>query len=165
MASGTLTEAKVLTALAERDLSVFLPFDADEPYDLLVDLRDGRFVRVQCKTGRERGGCIVFNACSTDHGRGRRSYQGRADVFGVWCQGRDEVYVVPVADVPRFLGSLRLVPARNNQAKGVRWAADHTLGAWVASLGLPGPTGTATPTPGVDVPLGPAAAPSGPRAG
>jgi len=135
MASGTVTEAKVLTALVSHGLAVFFPFDADEAYDLLVDLKDGRFVRVQCKTGRERRGCVLFNACSTDHGRGRQSYTGRADVFGVWCETRDEVYVLDVAVVPQFVGSLRLRPTRNNQASGIRWAADHTVDRWVASLG------------------------------
>ena len=54
---GTQTEATVLAALARYGHQVLLPFGEGYPYDLAVDVADGRIVRVQCKTGRLRGGC------------------------------------------------------------------------------------------------------------
>jgi len=135
MASGTLCEIEVAAALVRHDLLVARPLDPDGAYDLLVDLDDGRFVRVQCKSGRVVKGAVVFNAHGTDHGRGVGSYLGRADVFAVYCQQVDEVFVVPVLPTHRRMMSLRLVPTRNNQASGIRWAADHTVDRWVASLG------------------------------
>jgi hypothetical protein len=114
-------------------LVVLLPFSQHLPYDLVVHLPDGRFVRVQCKTGRERGGCVLFNSASTDHGRGRIDYRGRADVLAVYCPTLDEVYVVPVDEAAGYVTSLRVRPSRNNQRRGVRAADDHTLERWAAA--------------------------------
>ena len=37
-------------------------------------------------------------------------------------------YLVPITDVPDLGACLRVKPAKNNQAKGVRWAKDYVLG-------------------------------------
>ena len=121
----------MLAALVRHGLPVLLPFCADEPYDLVVDVGDGRFVRVQCKTARvTRPGLIVFNSFGTDHGNGARSYHGRADVFGVFCPAVDRVFIVPVDDTARGKTSLRLVPARNGQERRIRYADDYDVGDW-----------------------------------
>ncbi|HEX8753451.1 MAG TPA: group I intron-associated PD-(D/E)XK endonuclease [Solirubrobacterales bacterium] len=125
---GNATEAAVLKAFAERGLSVLVPFGDGAPFDLAVHLGGGDFLRVQCKTGRSLNGCVVFNGRSTDHGRGRLSYAGLADVFGVYFPLDDKVYVVPVAS--GFAPRLRLAPPRNNQRRGVRFAVDYELGNW-----------------------------------
>jgi hypothetical protein len=36
-------------------------------------------------------------------------------------------YLVPITDVPDRGACLRVKPAKNNQAKGVRWAKDYVL--------------------------------------
>jgi hypothetical protein len=132
---GDVTEAAVFAALVRHGLSVLLPFCADEPYDL-VDAGEGRFVRVQCKTGRERpGGTVEFNSLSTDHGRGSRSYVGRADVVGVYCPALERVFMVPVAEATRSKTHLRVRPARNGQARRVRRAEDFDVARWVEQLG------------------------------
>lgn len=125
---GNTTEAAVLRALAERDFAVLIPFGEGHPYDLVVHLAGISFVRVQCKTGRMKGGCLVFNSRSTDHGRGPGTYLGLADMFGVYCPERDSVYLVPVADVPTSKPHLRIEPASNNQQRGIRYAAGYALG-------------------------------------
>ncbi|HWT94654.1 MAG TPA: group I intron-associated PD-(D/E)XK endonuclease [Solirubrobacteraceae bacterium] len=129
---GELTEAAVLKELTALGLTVSLPFAGDAPYDLLVDLNDGRFARVQCKSGRLRDGCVVFNTASTDHGRGRLDYRGRADVFGVFCPAIDRVFVVPVEEASTRAARLRLEPVRNGQRLGVRLASEHTPERWLA---------------------------------
>jgi hypothetical protein len=123
---GNATEAAVLRALVVRDLPVLLPFGEGHPYDLAVDLGDS-IVRVQCKTARLWKGCVVFNSRSTDHGRGQGTYIGLADLFGVHSPETDTVFLVPVLDVPTSVVYLRREPARNNQRKGVRLAADYAL--------------------------------------
>jgi hypothetical protein len=127
---GDITEAVVLAALVKLGLDVLVPFRQDGPYDLVVHLPD-RFVRVQCKAGRERGGCVVFNSAGTDHGRGRLNYRGRADVFGVYCPELDQVFIVPVEDAAGFATSLRLRPSRNNQRRRVRDATDFAPDVWL----------------------------------
>ncbi len=139
---GDVTEAAVLAALVRHGLPVLLPFCADGPYDLVVDAGGGRFIRVQCKTGRETGsGGVVFNSLSTDHGRGARSYDGLADVFGVYCPALDRVFIVPVEQATRSKTHLRITPARNGQERRVRRAEDFGVAAWVDVLrSVPGIT-------------------------
>src|SRR4051794_11758398 len=127
---GNVGEAKVLAALAQMGCDVLIPFGGGHPYDLVVAAREQKFLRVQCKTGWERGGCVIFNACSTDHGSGQRSYAGLADIFGVYFPPEDAIYLVPVASLSGPEGRLRLRPTRNNQRKRVRQAADYLLSRW-----------------------------------
>jgi hypothetical protein len=127
---GNTTEAAVLNAFAERGLGVLLPFGSAHPYDLVVHLTIDRFLRVQCKSARLLEGCVTFNGRTTDHGRGRRSYLGLADVFAVYFAPDRAVYLVPVCDVSTFQVRLRLRPARNNQRQGVRLAADYEIERW-----------------------------------
>lgn len=127
---GDVTEAAILTAFVRLDVAVLLPWRADLPYDLVVTADHQTFLRVQCKSGRERGGCVLFNSAGTDHGRGRQHYRGRADLLAVWCPTLDEVYVVPVDEAAGFVTSLRVRPSRNNQTRGIRHAADYTVERW-----------------------------------
>ncbi len=130
IANGNATEAVILSALVARDVPVLLPFGEGQPYDLLAEPAPGRFLRVQCKASRSTGDCIVFNCRATDHGRGRRSYEGLADVFGVYSEVTDHVYLVPVGDLPGFEGRLRFNPARNNQRRGARFASRYEIDRW-----------------------------------
>ena len=125
---GNTTEAAVLRALVERDFAVLVPFGEGHPYDLVIHLAGASFARVQCKTGRLKKGCLVFNSRSTDHGRGPGSYFGLADLFGVYCPPTDCVYLVPVGDVPIGVPYLRIEPALNNQQSRIRYAADYDVG-------------------------------------
>jgi hypothetical protein len=120
----------VLNALVERDLAVLIPFGEGHPYDLVVQVSDGLFLRIQCKTARVYKGCAVFNSRSTDHGHGQGTYLGLADLFGAFCPAKEQVYLVPVTEVPTSVVHLRLMPARNNQRRGVRFAQDYEVDRW-----------------------------------
>jgi hypothetical protein len=51
------------------------------------------------------------------------------DYFGVFCPETRGVYLIPIADVPmRRQGSLRVMPARNNQQKFIRGARQYEIG-------------------------------------
>lgn len=123
-------EAAVLAELVQRGFHVLLPFGEGQPYDLAVDLGTPEFLRVQCKTAWPHKGCMRFNPHSTDHGRGRLSYVGRADIFGVYFPPDQAVYLVPIEAVTSYSGRLRLEPTRNNQRKGIRRAADFEIDRW-----------------------------------
>jgi PD-(D/E)XK endonuclease len=127
---GNVTEATVLQALVALGLHVLVPFGGGHPYDLVVHLPTGAFLRIQCKTAREVGGCAQFNSRSTDHGRGRLSYVGRADLFAAYFPPTRAIYLVPVSEADLCFVSLRLVPTRNNQRRGVRLAADYEIASW-----------------------------------
>jgi PD-(D/E)XK endonuclease len=127
---GNEAEAMVLGALVQRGFDVLVPFGGGHSYDLVVDLVGLGFLRVQCKTAWPHGGCLAFNARTTDHGRGRQSYDGVADIFGVYFPPLRSVYLVPLDAVAGFQGRLRLEPTRNNQKRGVKFAANFEIEHW-----------------------------------
>jgi hypothetical protein len=124
---GARSEMAVMSALQRAGMSVFLPIcGAHSRTDLVVE-RDAALLRVQVKTCRLGEGCLVFAACSHT-GRVNESYHGQVDAFAVYSPDLDLVYLVPIVDVPLRLCTLRLEPAKNNQASKIRWAADYVIG-------------------------------------
>jgi hypothetical protein len=149
--TGNATEAAVLNAFVERGFDVLLPFGGGHAFDLVVHV-DGRFLRVQCKTARQRGGCLAFNSRTTDHGRGRLPYDGLADLFGVFAASTSGVYLVPVRAASTYISHLRTEAPLNGQRRGVRFAADYDIDRWSAAAlvevvlaGRSEPAGDATP--------------------
>jgi hypothetical protein len=132
--SGNATEAVVLSALVQRGFHVLVPFGDGHPYDLVLHLTGAEFLRIQCKTAWSKGGCLVFNCRSTDHGRGPQSYAGLADIFGVFFPPKQSVYLVPIDGVANFEGRLRLDPTRNNQRRRVRMATDFEIDRWTPEM-------------------------------
>jgi PD-(D/E)XK endonuclease len=133
IARGNAAEAAVLQAFAGAGISVLIPFGGGLPFDLGAVMPGGAILRVQVKCGRVRNRCVMFNTASTDHGRGRLDYRGRADVLAVHVASLSRVFMVPVDDIPFYVGSLRLDLPRNNQRRGVRFAEDHTFERWLKS--------------------------------
>lgn len=122
---GERAEAAVLCALVAAGKTVLMPFGSRHRYDLVYE-EAGHFRRVQCKAGRHVHGVVIFKTCS-ETGQVSRDYRRDVDVFGVHCEERAEVYLVPVQAVGLRGGRLRIDPTRNGQAKGVRWAGDYLL--------------------------------------
>lgn len=115
----------ILAALVASGKEVLVPFGGHLPYDLAYE-EDRKLVRVQCKSGRERHGVIVFRTHCVGRGLAR-DYRGVVDVFGVYCHDRGEVYMVPVEDVPPRGAYLRLDPPKNGQQARIRLASPYLL--------------------------------------
>jgi hypothetical protein len=127
---GKRTEAIILCALVRMGRSVLVPW-GEERFDL-VAYDQGSFTRIQCKTGRLRGGCVEFKTCVMDLRRPNDDggYHGQIDAFAVYCPQNGIVYLVPIAHVTcTTVGRLRVEPPRNGQTRGVRWARDYELRA------------------------------------
>lgn len=127
---GLRSEIALANRFVQLGYAVFLPVGHNHRYDLLVEGAAGRFVRVQCKTGRLTKGVIRFNTVSVRSNRKdvhRRSYAGEVDAFAVWCPQNQRAYWVPVEDLAAGIGTLRVDAASNNQRRGVRWAVDYEL--------------------------------------
>lgn len=126
---GQRSEGFILAALLKSGKTVLVPFGDNQRYDLVIDSGAKGFVRVQCKTGRLRGGAVVFNASSTHDHRNKktRDYRGQADVFGVYCPDNDQIYIVPVSDVGTRIAHLRLTASKNNQLNKIRFADLYVL--------------------------------------
>ena len=133
IARGNAAEAAVLQSFIEAGIGVLIPFGNGLPFDLGAVIPGGEILRVQVKSGRVRKGCVLFNAASTDHGRGRLDYRGRADVLAVHVASIARVFMVPVDQCPGYVGSLRLDEPRNNQRRRVRFAGDYAFERWVES--------------------------------
>lgn len=135
-AIGNRTEARVTAALLDHFDTILTPYGSNCRYDLGIDL-NGRLIRVQCKTGRLRYGSVIFNTYSSMEHRKqgiRRTYHKQADLFGVYCPGNAQVYLVPVDDVPSREGNLRIEPTRNYQENKIRWAKLYEVNEVAPSL-------------------------------
>jgi hypothetical protein len=90
----------------------------------------GSFLRVQCKTGRLRNGCVIFAAYSMRSNTRKammRDYKGDVELFIVHCPETGGLHAIPIDEATRTQGTLRLEPTGNGQDKGVRWARDYEL--------------------------------------
>jgi hypothetical protein len=128
-AKGKRSEAAILAALVHTGYSILLPW-GEERFDLVAYDRVGRYLRVQCKTGRLRDGCVEFKTCVTDMRRpnGDGGYHGQIDAFGVFCPQTGMSYLVPISDVACLtLARLRVDVPRNGQSHGIRWAEAYEL--------------------------------------
>ncbi len=134
---GDRTTLAVMLALRELGYEISVPFGENTRYDLVID--DGvRLSRVQCKSGRLRGGAVRWAACSSyahhDNPRERRrDYLGQVDFFGIYCPGTESVYLVPIEDAQvRREGALRVNPPRNGQRRFIRQAQKYEIGRLAA---------------------------------
>jgi hypothetical protein len=131
--TGDISEAAIIVRLLRAGYSVLIPYGKNHRYDLLIEDGEGKYWRVQCKTGwlDEKKTVVNFATASsynhTAKQKGWRHYRGQADYFAVYCEELDKAYLIPVDAVGLTLAKLRLVSAKNNQMKNVRWARDYEL--------------------------------------
>lgn len=129
-AIGDLSVAMLTARFLQLGYMVLKPITELSRYDLVIDRGSG-FERVQCKTGRSKGGTIRFNAASSQwhhrKGVGRLSYTGQVELFGIYHPQTGQCFLVPVDQVGGTEGVLRLEPTKNGQAKGTRLAADFLI--------------------------------------
>jgi hypothetical protein len=131
---GAISQAKILAALTIAGKVVLTPCVNVRPYDYVIE-EEGRFSRLQCKTGRLFRGAVCFRPHrlraarrSTGWERRVKDYRGDVDSFGVYCPDNDCVYLVPIDIVTTsHVCTLRVASARNNQSKKIRWAKDYLV--------------------------------------
>ena len=133
--TGDTTVLAVMHALQMTGYDILVPFGENTRYDLVID-NGSQLARVQCKTGRLRGGAVRFPACSSyaHHSNPkliRRDYIGEIDYFGVHCPETGGVYLVPIEDAElRRQGALRVEPARNGQSRKIRLAKTYEIASF-----------------------------------
>jgi hypothetical protein len=129
---GERSQLAIMVALDRVGYPVFVPLGENTRYDLVID-EGTRLARVQCKTGRLRGGAVRFKACSSyaHHPSPKilkRDYVDEIDYFGVYCAETQGVYLIPIEDVQaRWECALRVEPTRNGQKQRIRHAADYEV--------------------------------------
>jgi hypothetical protein len=135
---GNAAEAAVLNAFIQAGIGVSVPFGDGQCFDLIAALPDDTLARIQVKSGRIRKGTIEFNAASTDHGRGRQHYRGRAEYIAVHGHQVGRVFMVPTDQCANHRGYLRLVPPANNHQTRIKMADDYEFARWAESVNAPG---------------------------
>lgn len=132
---GDITETQVLADLVKRGLKVLTPYGENHRYDFVVDF-NGKFVKIQCKTGRWSRGGISFSTCSVvsnfSKDSVRRAYTAdEVDLFAVYYEG--VVYYIPQSNCGSSEFRLRLTAPKNswqryNKAEDFKIWPDGSIG-------------------------------------
>jgi hypothetical protein len=131
--TGDISEQAAITRLLQCGYIVLQPIGQMHRYDLVIEDADGKYWRVQVKTGwlNEDRSAIKFATASsmnyTVKNKGWRNYRGQCEYFAVYVEALNKVYFIPVDDVGTSLATLRLTPSKNKQEKNIRWARDYEL--------------------------------------
>ena len=129
---GRLTELNCITAFSEMGAIVSIPFGEDSRYDFIADNRK-KLTRVQCKTASpiyedEKIAAIVFKTVRQGRSSGKwtriKYTKQEIDYFATFWDGK--CYIVPVGECSNEK-TLRFLPTKNNQAKGINLAKDYEL--------------------------------------
>jgi hypothetical protein len=126
---GAAAEAAVTAAAIDLGLVVLRPLCEGGRYDLVIDL-EPELLRVQCKWAQRLDGVLsvhLHTSRLTPAGYVRTVYTAdQVDAIGIYSAELGRCFLIPIEELAgaRSL-RLRLDPARNNQAHGVRWASDY----------------------------------------
>jgi PD-(D/E)XK endonuclease len=135
---GAVAETAITAAAVRLGFVVSKPLTEGRRYDLIVDTGPD-VLRVQCKWAQLLGDVLSIRLCTsryTPSGYIRTWYDPtQIDAVVAFSPDLGSCYLIPVAEVTgRSNLYLRIRPTRNNQAIGVKWAADYDFGA-IAQLG------------------------------
>ena len=127
---GNLTELQCLTAFYEYGCHVSLPYGENSRYDMIVDV-NGKLLKVQVKSSSaidEDNSAIKF-ACRSSHVNSKgvqniKYTSAEIDYFATFWNGK--CYLVPV-DECSAEKTLRFVPPKNGQTKGISFASNYEL--------------------------------------
>lgn len=145
---GMISQTAVLNRFVQLGYEVLLPWSPDLGYDLAYYVekeerhfgffvyKESQLIRIQCKTARlaKDNASLVFNTSTVSMGgsgiwkKKKSGYRGRADWFGVYSPDTGKVYLLSVWEAPAASEMrLRLLPSKNNQEQGVKWAKDYEI--------------------------------------
>lgn len=138
---GNTTEMECMLEFMKLGYQVSIPFGEDSRYDFIGDI-NGRLLKIQCKacseilddneaimaikfkTVRQSGGNAKVNT--------RTKYTAEEiDYFATSYQGK--CYLVPVTQCSNEK-TLRILPTKNGQIKGITWLKDCELSEVIKSL-------------------------------
>ena len=134
---GAVAESAIAFEAVKLGIGVYRPL-MDERYDFIFDMRS-RLVRVQCKWASTRGDVVVvplYSSRRTAEGLRRTLYSAdQIDAFAAYSPETGQCYFAEMSEVGNLqVLYLRLRPAKNNQAAGIRWAKDYEFAARMEAL-------------------------------
>lgn len=128
---GDLAQLAVAKDLMIQGYKIAFPYGDSWDYDLIA-CKDGIFYRVQVKYTESNGEVVVVDcSCRSTHaGKTTTTKMYTAEMID-WIAVYDKQTDISYYIAASQLGSgkselyLRLVPSKNNQQKGIRWARDY----------------------------------------
>lgn len=134
---GEITEQKVAVKFLELGIQVSKPLVQSSRYDFIADI-NGKLYKIQVKTAtaKENDSYIEF-ATSTSHTNTQGTinlHYSSEDVDFFATIYKEECYLIPYADCGTRVQRLRLVPTKNNQVIGVKFAKDYLLQDMIQKL-------------------------------
>lgn len=137
---GNLTEMECMTAFMELGHQVSIPFGEDSRYDFIADV-NGKLYRIQCKTSSEildnnQVVGIKFKSCRQSGNCAKTSTRTKytedeIDFFAT--SYKKKCYLVPVQQCS-VEKTLRILPPKNGQIKGVTFLENQELSEVLNSL-------------------------------
>lgn len=125
---GNLTELQCLTAFIEQGCGVSIPYGDNSKYDFIADI-DGHLFKIQVKTSSSKDENAIKFSCRTTHvnckGVKSETYSSKdIDFFATYWN--NQCYLVPINECS-VAKTLRFVPPKNGQTKGISFAKDYLL--------------------------------------
>jgi len=125
---GNLTELQCLAAFVEHGCAVSIPYGDNSKYDFIADI-NGQLLKIQVKTSSMKTEGSIKFSCRSTHvnckGTTSERYTSKdIDFFATYWN--NQCYLVPVNECS-VEKTLRFVPPKNGQIKGITFAKDYTL--------------------------------------
>lgn len=137
---GNVTEMECMLAFMKLGYQVSIPFGEDSRYDFVVDIND-KLYKIQCKTcsevtENEQVLAVKFKTVRQSGSKAtnwtRTKYEeNEIDCFATSYQGI--CYLVPVKECS-IEKTLRIIPPRNGQIKGISFLKDYELSEVLKTL-------------------------------
>lgn len=132
---GNLTELQCITGLYALGCDISIPFGNSQKYDLIMDYNN-KLYKVQVKHANINEiydgvnkyiEYFKFQTRWQSHnatGYTKNSYtKNDIDFFATWCDGN--VFLIPVEECSGAEKTIRFIPPKNGQIKGINFAKDY----------------------------------------
>ena len=131
---GNITEVSCMLEFLKLGYNILQPYGDCERYDFVADI-NGKFYKIQCKTGQLKDGVLSFNCRSSHRVEGKcvneKYTSDEVDFFATFYDGK--CYLVPQVEC-NSAKNLRFEPPANGQVKGISFAADYELNKIITTL-------------------------------
>lgn len=126
---GEITERLVALEFLKLGILISKPIVQSSRYDFIAEINNHLY-KIQVKTCRLKENAYLSFATSTSHtnGKGTKniSYTKKdVDYFATIYQG--QCYLIPIEDCAKREARIRLIPPKNGQKTGIRYAKDYQL--------------------------------------
>jgi hypothetical protein len=124
---GSIGVAHVITHCVEKGYQVYLPFDENSRFDLIVYRHQGSLERVQVKYSKSNGKVLKVKCRSTNNWQNKKYTVAEIDWIAAFDTLTKQLYFIHsdyVGDNGKNIIHLRLTKPANGQKSGILWAKD-----------------------------------------